>query len=458
MATEENPTQVGAVVLTPPATGSRTSRDANDSQEVRLYCDQLLQSKQRSSPSIPTYSKLSCDSGKGATLDEEYVCLDYNSKLLSAEEKLCPELNAGKRIKGMTNTATSIPGKSLEGCQLDAPGEGVDAGGNRTGSPRCSCTVSNLHASSPRSTPSPNSSPAHSPHLSSRPSRPNQRHLRRSSLPVSMLPFSKTSPYLSSQGSPSSEPASLSSSPCGFPLSHHNHQHRQNGHIRRHHLKDGYSSLERLNRRPRVNKCSLEKMFRRRASLEAMTAALGHVERPPAGGTRHCSVGSSSEEEDGEASLENMDFVRNRKERSTVLVRRFFKNNQKVTKSVCTGTRAIVRTLPSGHISEEVWELVVHRRMCRPSKKEIWPILTRGVGEELRVCRDVLRLVRIKPQQASRIPVTLWETGPRSWESGPLVQRSSSEAVGLRVRDLSELSDNISSPLLLGLLAEHVAS
>ncbi|XP_069373582.1 1-phosphatidylinositol 4,5-bisphosphate phosphodiesterase epsilon-1 isoform X1 [Paralichthys olivaceus] len=411
MATEENPTQVGAVVLTPPSTGSRTSRDArhsNDSQEVWHYCDQMLQSKQRSSPTLPLYGKLSCDSGKGTILDEECTCLDYNSKVLRAEDKLYPELTAGNRIKGITNTATLIPGKSLEGspCQLDAPGEGVDAGGNRTGSTRCSCTVSNLHASansscchSHRSTPSPKSSPAHSPHLSSRPSRPNQRHVRRSSLPVSMLALSKMSPCLSSQGSPSSEPASLASSPCSSPLSHHNQQHRQNGHIRRHHLKDGYSSLERLNR---VDKSSLEKLFLRRASLETMTSTLGRVERSPTGGARHCSGGSSNEEEeDGEASLDNTDFVRNRKERSTVLVRRFFKNNQKVTKSVCTGTRAIVRTLPSGRISEEVWEVVVHHRIWQPSKKEMWPILTRGMGEEPRVCREMLRFVGIKRQQVT---------------------------------------------------------
>uniref|UniRef100_A0A452TBX4 Phosphoinositide phospholipase C n=1 Tax=Ursus maritimus TaxID=29073 RepID=A0A452TBX4_URSMA len=44
------------------------------------------------------------------------------------------------------------------------------------------------------------------------------------------------------------------------------------------------------------------------------------------------------------------DFFKSKKERSTLLVRRFCKNDREVKKSVYTGTRAIVRTLPSGHI------------------------------------------------------------------------------------------------------------
>lgn len=126
------------------------------------------------------------------------------------------------------------------------------------------------------------------------------------------------------------------SSPCGSPTANHR-QHRRNGHIHRHHLKDGYSSLERLNRRPRVNKCSLEELFLRRASLETMRTTtrttLRKDERSSSGVTRSCgggSGGSSSDEGDGEGLLDNTEFIRNRKERSTVLVRRFFKNNQKV--------------------------------------------------------------------------------------------------------------------------------
>lgn len=207
MATEENQTQVGAVVpaqrASPPSTGSRPSREArhgNDSQEVRRYSDQLCLSKQRNSPSLLLYRKLSCDSGKGTILDEEYECSEYSSKVLSTEEKLYPELSAGKRIDRITNTVSPIPGKSSEGspCQLEAPGEGVDAGRNRTGSARCSCTTFSFYTSpniycchSPRSSPSPSSSPVHTPCLCPSASQPNRRHIRRSSLPVSMLAFHK---------------------------------------------------------------------------------------------------------------------------------------------------------------------------------------------------------------------------------------------------------------------------
>ncbi|XP_028422909.1 1-phosphatidylinositol 4,5-bisphosphate phosphodiesterase epsilon-1 isoform X3 [Perca flavescens] len=425
MATEENPTQVGAVVLapraSPPSTGSRPSRGArhaNDSQEVWRYSEQLWQSKQRSSPSLLLYRKLSCDSGKGTILDEEYECLDYSSKLSSTEEKLYPELSAGRRIEGITNTVPPIPGKCSEGspCQLDTPGEGVDAGRYRTGSTHCSCTLSSLYMGpkiycchSPRSSPSPSSSPVHSPRLCPSPSQHNHRHIRRSSLPVSMLAFHKTLPCLSTQCSPSSEPSSLVSSPCSSPPANHR-QRRQNGHIHRHHLKDGYSSLERLNRRPRVNKCSLEELFLRRASLETTRrttrTALRKDERSSSGVTGNCDGGgsggsSSSEEGDGEGLLDNTEFIRNRKERSTVLVRRFFKNNQKMTKSVCTGTRAIVKTLPSGRISEEVWDVVVNRRLWPPSKKNMWPIVMRVMGEEFRVCKEMLHFVGVKLQQVN---------------------------------------------------------
>ncbi|KAM8730218.1 1-phosphatidylinositol 4,5-bisphosphate phosphodiesterase epsilon-1 isoform 2-T2 [Acanthopagrus schlegelii] len=417
MATEENQTQVGAAVLAqhaspPPSTGSRPSREARhaiNSQEVQRCSDQLWHSKQRSNLSLLLYRKLSSDSGNGTTLHEEYECLDCSSKLLSTKEQLYPEPSAGSRIEGIANTVAPIPGKNSVGspCQLDTSGEGVDAGRNRTGCTRCSCSMSSIYTSpniycchSPRSSPSPSSSPVHSPRLSSSPSRPNQRHIRRSSLPVSMLAFHKTSPLHSSQCSPSSEPSSLTSSPCGSPSPNHR-QHNQNGRIHRQHLKDGYSSLERLNRRPRVNKASLEKLFLRRASLETMTTTQRNSERSSSRVTRDCSRGSSSEEGDGEGLIDDKEFIRNRKERSTVLVRRFYKNNQKVTKSVCTGTRAIVRTLPSGRISEGVWEVVVDCRIWRPTKKDIQPILMRCAGEEFSIRREMLRLVGFKRQQVA---------------------------------------------------------
>uniref|UniRef100_A0AAQ5ZRG0 Phosphoinositide phospholipase C n=1 Tax=Amphiprion ocellaris TaxID=80972 RepID=A0AAQ5ZRG0_AMPOC len=409
MATEENQTQVGPAVLaqhvSPASTRSRPSREAkhaNDGQEAWRCSDQLWHSKQRSSPSLLLYRKLSCDSGKGTVLDEEYDCFDYSSKVESTEEKLYPELSAGVNNEGVNQVSR----KSSEGsvCQLDTSGDSVDAGRNKTGSTHCSCTSSSIYTSpdtfcchSPRSSPSPSSSPVLSPHLSSSPACPKKRHIRRGSLPVSMLAFHKTSPFLSSQGSPSSEPSSLTSSPCNSPLTSHR-QHRKNGHIYQHNFKDAYSSLERLNRRPRGNRLSLDKLFLRRSSLENMTA---NDERSSPEWTRDCSRGSSTDEEDGEAHPDNTEFVRNRKERSTVLVRRFFKNNQKVTKSVCTGTRAIVRTLPSGRISEDVWMVVVDHRFWVPTKKDIWPVLMRGMGEGFRVCRGMLCFVGVKLQQVN---------------------------------------------------------
>ncbi|KAM4774396.1 1-phosphatidylinositol 4,5-bisphosphate phosphodiesterase epsilon-1 isoform 3-T3 [Cyanocitta cristata] len=56
------------------------------------------------------------------------------------------------------------------------------------------------------------------------------------------------------------------------------------------------------------------------------------------------------------------DFFRNKKERSTLLIRRFCKNDKEVKKSVYTGTRAIFRTLPSGHIGTVAWNYIEQRR------------------------------------------------------------------------------------------------
>ncbi|XP_075791259.1 1-phosphatidylinositol 4,5-bisphosphate phosphodiesterase epsilon-1 [Pelodiscus sinensis] len=56
------------------------------------------------------------------------------------------------------------------------------------------------------------------------------------------------------------------------------------------------------------------------------------------------------------------EFFRNKKERSTLLIRRFCKNDKEVKKSVYTGTRAIVKTLPAGHIGAVAWNYVEHMR------------------------------------------------------------------------------------------------
>lgn len=119
------------------------------------------------------------------------------------------------------------------------------------------------------------------------------------------------------------------SSPCNSPLLNHQQCHRE-GHFQRYRSKDGYSSLERLNRRPRVNKHSLQKLFPRRASLQTViTTGKSGLSSSP--GSRECSEDSSGSDGDGEELLDHTEFIRNRKERSTVLVRRFYKNNQKVS-------------------------------------------------------------------------------------------------------------------------------
>nr|XP_020819726.1 1-phosphatidylinositol 4,5-bisphosphate phosphodiesterase epsilon-1 isoform X2 [Phascolarctos cinereus] len=56
------------------------------------------------------------------------------------------------------------------------------------------------------------------------------------------------------------------------------------------------------------------------------------------------------------------DFFKNKRERSTLLIRRFCKNDKEVKKSVYTGTRAIMRTLPSGHIGPGAWSYIEQKR------------------------------------------------------------------------------------------------
>lgn len=202
METKTNRTQVEAAVLaqhtSTASRPSRESRHANNNQEVQRYYDQLWHSKERRSPSLLFYRKLSCESEEGTILNEEYDCLDCNSKLLSNSETLDPEFLTSSSIEGIANTITQIPGKSSEGspCQLDSSREGLDGGRNRTGSTHCSCTMSNLYTRpniycchSPASSLSPSTSPVHSPHLSSNPRQ--FKHIRRGSLPVSMLAFNK---------------------------------------------------------------------------------------------------------------------------------------------------------------------------------------------------------------------------------------------------------------------------
>ncbi|XP_020567543.2 1-phosphatidylinositol 4,5-bisphosphate phosphodiesterase epsilon-1 isoform X4 [Oryzias latipes] len=368
MATEEHQMQAGPDMLSkrssPPSIGSRPLRDkalTSSGQEVWRGCDQLWLSKQRSSPSLLFYRKLSCESVNGVHSAEECVEYSYSSQILSTKEKPLPEPSADKNCEGMKNIL----------------GDSESTKPDRTSSSH----VPSDHSTSVYTNSDSKSSPSFCT------SCPNKRHIRRGSLPVSMLAFYKTSSHRSFPGEPSSEPGSLASSPCGSPrLNHRQHPHQGN-------LKDGFSSLERLNRRPRVQKCPLEKLFLPRSLAATMTLDSSFP------GTISCGRDSSNEEEDEEAPLDEAEFLRNRKDRSTVLVRRFFKNNQKVTKSVCAGTIAIVRTLPSGHISDDVWGIVVDHRCWHPSKKDVWSVLQRG--EELRGCRGILHFDKAKLQQVN---------------------------------------------------------
>uniref|UniRef100_A0AAZ3QMW6 Phosphoinositide phospholipase C n=1 Tax=Oncorhynchus tshawytscha TaxID=74940 RepID=A0AAZ3QMW6_ONCTS len=130
-----------------------------------------------------------------------------------------------------------------------------------------------------------------------------------------------------------------------------------------HFLKDGYSSLERLNRRPRA-KVSVERFFRR-ASLNTMLSS--------------SKQSTSPQKSDSDGGLSDSEFIRNRKERSTVLVRRYYKNNRKVEKSVRAGTKAIVRFMLSGHIAEKAWEAVC-KRTWHPSERPIVSVRGHGAG------------------------------------------------------------------------------
>ncbi|KAL7857544.1 hypothetical protein SRHO_G00164430 [Serrasalmus rhombeus] len=109
-------------------------------------------------------------------------------------------------------------------------------------------------------------------------------------------------------------------------------------------LRCGFSSLERLNRRYKA-KCPLER----------------YSDMPRQGSGASRLNPAQQQHSDSEGTASDCEFVRNKKDRSTVLVRRYLKNNRKVTKMVCPGTRAIVRALPAGCISEKAWQAVCRR-------------------------------------------------------------------------------------------------
>ncbi|KAM8780622.1 1-phosphatidylinositol 4,5-bisphosphate phosphodiesterase epsilon-1 isoform 2-T2 [Rhynchonycteris naso] len=82
------------------------------------------------------------------------------------------------------------------------------------------------------------------------------------------------------------------------------------------------------------------------------------------------------------------DFFKTKKERSTLLVRRFCKNDKEVKKSVYTGTRAIVRTLPSGHIGLAAWNYIDMKRsgLLLPCGREMGQLSTVGIKHDESRC------------------------------------------------------------------------
>ncbi|XP_018616602.2 1-phosphatidylinositol 4,5-bisphosphate phosphodiesterase epsilon-1 [Scleropages formosus] len=113
--------------------------------------------------------------------------------------------------------------------------------------------------------------------------------------------------------------------------------------------KDWYSSLERPGRKP---KCKGPMETCSRGALQTSV---------PVKVSASISNGSSGIPAEGE-------FVRNKKDRSTLLVRRYYKNNMEVRKPVCAGTRAIVRSLPTGHIGDQAWKAMCERMLCTSEK------------------------------------------------------------------------------------------
>ncbi|XP_076856802.1 1-phosphatidylinositol 4,5-bisphosphate phosphodiesterase epsilon-1 isoform X2 [Brachyhypopomus gauderio] len=113
--------------------------------------------------------------------------------------------------------------------------------------------------------------------------------------------------------------------------------------------KSSFSSLERLNRK-----------------WQAKQSMAFCRQKPCQGSVAFKLSLAQQQQSDSEETTSDSEFVRNKKERSTVLVRRYLKNNQKIKKTVCTGTRAIVKALPTGHISEKASQTVC--RTCLKSK------------------------------------------------------------------------------------------
>uniref|UniRef100_A0A8C7QA47 Phosphoinositide phospholipase C n=1 Tax=Oncorhynchus mykiss TaxID=8022 RepID=A0A8C7QA47_ONCMY len=116
-------------------------------------------------------------------------------------------------------------------------------------------------------------------------------------------------------------------------------------------------------------------------------------------------------------------FVYNKRERSTVLVRRFLRDNQRVKKSVCTGTRAIIRTLPSWRISEEAWDAVCRRDRFSGSGELLLSSRKLLLSAERRdLCRRRATLPWPGGGGASSYRATLQRTDVSAYISGTLLE------------------------------------
>uniref|UniRef100_A0A8C7QJT0 Phosphoinositide phospholipase C n=1 Tax=Oncorhynchus mykiss TaxID=8022 RepID=A0A8C7QJT0_ONCMY len=387
MASEDIGDAVGRATVVALSAGSRNNHVTSDygmplsQSNTRPHSHEPDVSHQGSgdccSP-LPLYWKLSYDSGsydggEGTFLDAGCKCWEYsNPKHASAVAEFGTTSRGERGTRALVSTQlcpTCDPVESLSACQET---DSVCWTAGTETEPRENQSERRTEGfSSPAVTPQAGALPKVSYSEGSpcqlepstagtqRPcpsSVPCRRSFRRSSLPVASQCHFSCSPI--GEGGMPGMPARTIDARC------------------LHFLKDGYSSLERLNRRPRA-KVSVERFFRR-ASLDTMLSS--------------SKQSTSPQKSDSDGGLSDSEFIRNRKERSTVLVRRYYKNNRKVEKSVRAGTKAIVRFMLSGHIAEKAWEAVC-KRTWHPSERPIVSTLTayRRVEDNLlHPCRKLL--------------------------------------------------------------------
>ncbi|XP_063817712.1 1-phosphatidylinositol 4,5-bisphosphate phosphodiesterase epsilon-1 isoform X4 [Pseudophryne corroboree] len=92
-----------------------------------------------------------------------------------------------------------------------------------------------------------------------------------------------------------------------------------------------------------------------------------------------------------ESCMDEIDnFSRNRKDRSALLIRRFCKNYKEVKKSVYTGTSAILKSLPSGHIGTKACCFVERNQENTNELKCSWLTAKRLTSVQGSVRRDFL--------------------------------------------------------------------